>query len=291
VDDSEVALLHADAEHGYRPLTVPLVNVRHVAARAKAMRVLAPGQSRALVSAAASLFYQERTWRRVLDVVRPTWSAATRGTWEGWWSKGVEDLKRLDAIACLRTAAEFLSSPVPMQPSRGAPRPPPSSLVRRRRLVDGVSVVKGGVVSSAQVMAALQREPDSTELGEAGLRRALLAGWARTLGLTPTAEEVKAAETEWWKHHGVRPAGREEFLSACGLDGPGLRRLCEERALERLVLAHAQRLLPDGPSWQEALASEARVQGRWAEVARGLSRGKRARSPHVSAQKMWPKSR
>lgn len=277
VDDSEVALLHADAEHGYRPLTVPLVNVRHVAARAKAMRVLAPGQSRALVSAAASLFYQERTWRRVLEAVRPTWSAATRGTWEGWWSKGVEDLKRLDAIACIRTAAEFLSSPVPMQPSRGALRPPPSSLVRRRRLVDGMSVVKGGAVSSGQVMAALQREPDSTELGEAGLRRALLAGWARTLGLMPTAEEVKAAETEWWRHHGVKPAGREEFLSECGLDGPGLRRLCEERALERLVLAHAQRLLPDGPSWQEALASEARVQGRWAEVARGLSRGKRAR--------------
>jgi hypothetical protein len=164
-----------------------------------------------------------------------------------------------------------------MQPSRGALRPSPSSLVRRRRLVDGVSVVKGGVVSSSQVMAALQRAPDSTEMGEAGLRRALLAGWARTQGLTPTAEELKAAETEWWKHHGVRPAGREEFLSACGLDGPGLRRLCEERALERLVLAHAQRLLPDGPSWQEALASEARVQGRWTEVARGLSRSKRAR--------------
>src|SRR5688572_27665050 len=28
VDDGEVALLHASAEHGFRPLTVPLVNVR-----------------------------------------------------------------------------------------------------------------------------------------------------------------------------------------------------------------------------------------------------------------------
>ncbi len=278
VDDSEVALLHADAEHGYRPLTVPLVNVRHVAARARAMRVLAQGQARALVNAAAGLFYQERTWRRVLEAVRPTWSAATRSTWEAWWSKGTEDLKRLDAVACLRAAAEFLSSPVPMRPSRSALRAPPSSLVRRRMLADGVSVVNGGTVSSSQVMAALQREPDHLELAEAGLRRALLAGWARAQGLTPTEEEVKAAETEWWRHHGVRASGREEFLSACGLDGPGLRRLCEERALEQLVLAHAQRLLPDGPSWQEALASEARLRGRWAQVVRGLSRGRRARA-------------
>ncbi|HLL01442.1 MAG TPA: TfuA-like protein [Myxococcaceae bacterium] len=278
VDDSEVALLHADAEHGYRPLTVPLVNVRHVATRARAMRVLAQGQARALVNAAAGLFYQERTWRRVLDAVRPTWSPATRGTWEGWWSQGVEDLKRLDAIACIRTAAEFLASPVSAQPGRRGPRAPPSSLVRRRRLVDGVSVVKGEAVSSAQVLEALEREPDQLEMAEAGLYRALLAGWARTQGLVPTEEEVHAAEAEWWRHHGVRPSGREEFLSMCGLDGPGLRRLCEERALERLVLMHAQRLLPDGPSWQEALASEARIRGRWVEVARGLSRGKRPRA-------------
>ena len=46
VDDSEVALLHADAEHGYRPLTVPLVNVRHVAAQARAARVLNQRQAR-----------------------------------------------------------------------------------------------------------------------------------------------------------------------------------------------------------------------------------------------------
>ena len=68
----------------------------------------------------------------------------------------------------------------------------------------------------------------------------------------------------------MRSAERESFLSACGLDGPGLRRLCEEKALERLVLAQAPRLLPEGPSQEEALAAEARLQGRWAEAARGV---------------------
>jgi hypothetical protein len=268
VDDSEVALLHADAEFGYQPFTVPLVNIRHVAAQARRARVLNLRQVRALVTSAEGLFYQERTWQRILQAVRPAWPAAAREGWEEWFSRGVEDLKRLDAIACIRAAAEFLKRAVPAQQPRGASRPPPSSLVRRRRLSEDVSVVAGRAVLSSQVLAALERAPDSVELVEAGLRRALLAGWARSLGLVPTTEEVKGAEAEWWRRHKVRPAGREAFLVACGLDGPGLRRLCEERALERLALSHAQRLLPDGPSWQEALASEARLQGRWVEVAR-----------------------
>jgi hypothetical protein len=137
-------------------------------------------------------------------------------------------------------------------------------------LEDDVCLLEGRVVSSSAVLARLQRAPDSEVLAEAGLRRALLAGWARSLGLEPTAEELRAAEAEWWRHHRVRPADREAFLSACGLDGPGLRRLCEETALERLMLAQAPHLLPEGPSREEALAAEARLQGRWAEAARGV---------------------
>jgi hypothetical protein len=135
-------------------------------------------------------------------------------------------------------------------------------------LADDVSVVEGRAVFSSEVLAALQRAPDSVELAEAGLRRALLAGWARSLGLMPTDEELEAAEAEWWRNHRVKSSERESFLGACGLDGPGLRRLCEERALERLVLAHAQRLLSDGPSWEEALprhVSEA-AGWKWCEV-------------------------
>lgn len=271
VDDSEVALLHVDAEFGYQPLTVPLVNVRHVAAQARAARVLKPKQAQALVTAAAGIFYQERSWHRLLEAVTPNWPAATRAGWEAWFARGVEDLKRLDAQACIRAAAAFLASGAPVQPPRGASRPSPSSLVRRRRLVDDVSVISGQAVPSSQVLAALERAPDSVELAEAGLRRALLAGWARSMGLVPTEDEIQSAETEWWRHHSIRPAAREAFLVACGLDGPGLRRLCEERALERLALSHAQRLLPDGPSRQEALASEARLQGRWVEEARTVA--------------------
>ncbi|XXF76081.1 TfuA-like protein [Myxococcaceae bacterium GXIMD 01537] len=282
VDDSEVALLHADGEHGWRPLTVPLVNVRHVAASARAARVLGRNDARALVDVAAEVFYQERTWPRVVEAARRAWSADIGAAWDAWFARGVEDLKRLDAIACIQAAGAFLSSSAPR--SRAAAPRVPSSYVRRRRLMEDVCRVEDAPVGSGDVMTALREAPDAQLLGEEGLRRALLAGWVRSLGLVPSEEDVAAVEAAWWRERGVRPAAREAYRVACGLDAAGLRRLCEEVALERLALAHAQRLLPDGPSWDEALAAEARLQGRWEEEARRLARVPAGKAPGAATE-------
>jgi hypothetical protein len=277
VDDAEVALLHADAEHGFRPLSVPLVNVRHAARQAQGARVLAPREAQALVDAAAALFYQDRTWPRVLAAVGEAWRPATRAKWDAWAAQGFEDLKREDARACLQAASAFLASGerAPVRTRTG--RAPPSSYVRRRRLVEGICATEEGFVSSEEVLSELRAAPDAMELAEAGLRRALLAGQARTLGLLPTDEEIARAEEEWWTRLGLEPGVREAYLAACGLDEHEVRRLSEERALERLMLEHASRVLPDGPSWDEALATEARLRGRWVEASLRLGAPKRSR--------------
>ncbi|HEX8538967.1 MAG TPA: TfuA-like protein [Cystobacter sp.] len=275
VDDAEVALLHADAEHEYRALSVPLVNVRHVARLAQDAGVLSAAESRALVDAAAALFYQDRTWPRVLQAVGEAWPAPTQGRWRTWAAGGLADLKREDARACLQAAAAFVASGARLPSRESVSRPPPSSYVRRRRLVEGLCETEAGLVSSEDVLEELRAGPGSDVLARAGLRRALLAGWARSLGLAPTPEEVARAESEHWAHLGVAPPARGAWLAACGLDAHEFQRLCEERALEGLVLEHAARLLPDGPSWDEALASEARLEGRWAEVAARLTAPKR----------------
>ncbi|MBF5044822.1 hypothetical protein FGE12_20655 [Aggregicoccus sp. 17bor-14] len=275
VDDAEVALLHADAEHGYRALTVPLVNVRHNAARAQAARVLDGREARGLVEAGAELFYQERRWPQVVAAAAAHWRPATRARWDAWVQRaGLEDLKRLDALRCLEAAHAFLASGAPAP--RGAPQRP-SSLVRRRRLQEGAVQVGERAVVGAEVLALLDTHPDAAALTEVGLRRALLAGWARTLGLQPTAQELARTEAAWWAGLGVPESRREAFLAESGLDAAELRRLLEERALETLVLAHAERLLPDGPSPREALGSEARLRGLWAEAARALARPARRR--------------
>jgi hypothetical protein len=206
IDDSEVALLHGGAEHGFRPLTVPQVNVRW-----SARRWLPPGAAKALIEASGSIFYQERTLPRVLELVPPRWRARFR----------LIDLKAEDARQVLKAARAARQRPV-------RPRePPPSSFARRRRLLATAPLVQ-------------------SELVDAGLRRALLAGWARELGLRASATEIAAAQGTI----GGEAAADE------------LARLAEEVALERLVLAHASRMLNDGPSAAEAAVAQQRLRGR-----------------------------
>ena len=206
IDDSEVALLHGGAEHGFRPLTVPQVNVRW-----SARRWLPPRAATALIEASGSIFYQERTLPRVLELVPPRWRARFR----------LIDLKAEDARQVLKVARAARGRPV-------RPRePPPSSFARRRRLLATAPLVQ-------------------SELADAGLRRALLAGWARELGLRASAAEIAAARGTI----GGEAAADE------------LARLAEEVALERLVLAHASRMLNDGPSAVEAGLAEQRLRRR-----------------------------
>lgn len=205
IDDAEVALLHADREHGYRPLTVPQVNVRW-----SALRTLPRREAAALIEASGRIFYQERTLPRVLALV----PAALRTRFR------LLDLKAADAREVLRAARTARTLP-PRMPRE----PPASSLVRRRRI---------GHATGAAAQA------------EAGLRRALIAGWAREQGLRARPERIAAVL------RGVRgDIPRDERL-----------RLAEDIALERLVLESAPRMLNDGPSLVEALAAESRRRGR-----------------------------
>jgi hypothetical protein len=65
--DDEVALAHAPAEWLWRPLSVPLVDVRATLCRAVRAHVLRPEEARAVRSAAASIHYAERSWESVLE--------------------------------------------------------------------------------------------------------------------------------------------------------------------------------------------------------------------------------
>jgi hypothetical protein len=206
IDDSEVALLHGDAAHGYRALSVPQVNVRW-----SARRQLPRKEADALIEASGRIFYQDRTWPRVRELV----PVRHRDRF------ALIDLKAEDAREVLGLARVAVARPA-------RPREPPaSSLVRRRRL-------------------AVDPSPARADLAAAGLRRALLAGWARETGLRATAAEVRAALAQI---QGTGPADE-------------LMRLAEDVALERVVLAHAARMLNDGPSAAEAVAAELRLRGK-----------------------------
>jgi len=185
--------------------------------------VLAPREARSLVAAAERIFYQERTWERTLAETRLPPRSLER--WRGFAASGLPDLKALDAREVIRAAAHAHVAPRP------APRePPPSALVRRRRLEATGEHPKG-------------------DAGD-GVRRALIAAFARSLGLRAPASSS---------------------------------RLAEDVALERLAVEYAERLVSDGPSrWM------ARALGDGAQAPRGIDgspgRGHRTRAGSAFAE-------
>src|SRR3954466_16432825 len=94
-------------------------------------------------------------------------------------------------------------------------------------------------------MDRLQRRPDARELSDAGLRRALAAGWWRGCGLEPLPAEVRAAELSWRKR--LRARTRAALCTRVGLTESELLRACEELALERLALDTPHPQTPAGP--------------------------------------------
>ncbi len=266
-DDAEVALLHAGPELEHRAFTVPLVNVRHSAALARAAGVLANGEARRLVARGATLHYQDRTWPALLEACG--FGEPTRERFEEFLKSGNEDLKARDARACIGEAARFVAASAPAPQSAGSGEP---SLARRRRLLEGEARWNARAVRGARVLERLDRSAGAPALVRRGLVRSLISAWAREQGLFPARDQVEAIERAWLDLHGVRPARRAELYALCGLDAAEARRLFEGEALMRMALESAERMVSDGPSRLEALGSQAQLEGSWAKAARALLR-------------------
>lgn len=262
VDDSDVALQHAGPEHDWRGFTVPLVTVEAVAAEARRTRRLTPAQTRSLLEAARALPYTGRTWRDLLDRVRL--DDASRAELLAWVKKDAPDPKAEDARACIAAALAFARSGAQPPPGPGVPL---SALVRGHRLREASAWVGDAEVRGRDVLAALEARTDAPEVAEAGLLRALVAGWARSMGLTASAAEI-AVERKVWRSE-VRATAATEEQSALAADDE--RALLEQRILVRKVLRHAPRVIADGPSWVEGLVAEARLRGIYADEARRLA--------------------
>jgi translation initiation factor 1 len=149
--------------------------------------------------------------------------------------------------------------------------PSPPAHARRRRLVAARSIgPHGEAVAGADVLAALRAREDAGALAVEGLRRLVIAAVGRAASLHPTAVECADAERAWLARLGVSARDRDRFLSASGLDEGEARRLAEDLAIEAAVLDAAERMVADGPGWDEGLARAARLSGAWVETVEAL---------------------
>ncbi len=113
-DDDEVAVVHAPAEFGFKPLSEPMVNIRATLARAKRDGAVSEATAQALCRTGKSLFYPERTWDALLDKARSDGLPARElESFERWLPTGHVDVKREDALAMLTAMHQILQAGTP----------------------------------------------------------------------------------------------------------------------------------------------------------------------------------
>jgi hypothetical protein len=101
-DDSDLAVVHAPAALGWRPLTEARVNVRATLDAAVAAGALSHRRARALVARAAALPFRELTWAALADGL----PVAERERLLAWLPDGRIDLKRADALALVEAVGQ-----------------------------------------------------------------------------------------------------------------------------------------------------------------------------------------
>jgi hypothetical protein len=113
-DDDEVAIIHASAEHAFRPLSIALVNIRATLANAEREGVIRPLTRVALERLAKQRFYAERSYQRLLhDASKSGLPGAELDAFKKWLPMGQVDQKRSDALEMLEVIAARIAEGLP----------------------------------------------------------------------------------------------------------------------------------------------------------------------------------
>lgn len=110
-DDDEVAVVHGPEEMGYRPTTVPMVNMRATLAKAMEQQVIPVDAHDAIVDAARALSYWDRTYDALLEKSAGSLGPGLLRELAAWIEDHAVDQKRDDAIAMLRSIREIEARP------------------------------------------------------------------------------------------------------------------------------------------------------------------------------------
>ncbi|MGE5832246.1 MAG: TfuA-related McrA-glycine thioamidation protein [Methanomicrobiales archaeon] len=106
VSDDEVAL--AFDPESCTALSEPLVNIRATVARALDEGTIDRAAGEALLAAAVSLYYPDRTYPRVIGKAQGSVDPVSLARFSRWVETGAVDLKRMDAMRALERIREIL---------------------------------------------------------------------------------------------------------------------------------------------------------------------------------------
>ncbi len=117
--DGEVAVRHATAGDGYRPLSEAMVNIRQTLQAAEQQGIISAVTRGILVAAGTALFYQDRIWPELLRAAEAARAdPAELEALRRWLPAGRIDQQASDAVAMLRDLRTFLATdPAPQEVS------------------------------------------------------------------------------------------------------------------------------------------------------------------------------
>jgi hypothetical protein len=110
ISDDEVALVF-DPVSGYA-LSEPLINIRFTLQKAELDGILSPNDHAALLAAAQSVFYPQRTYARITAAAGDSLGTETRHRFLSWVQEHACDQKQEDAV----TALEYVRTVIDPKP-------------------------------------------------------------------------------------------------------------------------------------------------------------------------------
>jgi hypothetical protein len=226
--DDEVAVSHASAEFGFRPLSEALVNIRFTVNRALQEGVLSREQADQLLEYVKRLYYPERSYQKLLDseVVRG-WPAYDEATIRTYFRTNAVNLKRSDTIGVLRHAARY--KPKRAVTSGGACHSGDDLWQLDRLRLTGF-VRADDIVNGETVLQAARKIPGLlTSMRRKLSQRCFVLEWARQANIAVEDDYVAQYSRRWEEQQGMDVGG--EWLRANGLTRNIYQKLLRERAL------------------------------------------------------------
>jgi hypothetical protein len=247
-DDDEVAVIHGPPETGYVALSEAMVNIRATLAQAEREGIIEAATRDALAALAKGLFYDDRSYDRLLALAAETSLQETQiAALRAWLPGGRIDQKRLDAQAMLAAMQALLvGDAAPMQVDY--------ELEWTEAWDDATLAAAGSPVESGATWLPGERILDELRLDPAAYPvardRTLLRLLARREALRrrqPSDQSLQRAALDRLRaRHGLfRRVDLERWLEERDLDASRLEQLIADEAYLEGLLAQAADGLDD----------------------------------------------
>lgn len=209
--DDEVALVHGEQDHGFRPLSTPLVNLRATLRVLKTSGQITPAEHVAVIEWLKAQPYSARSLRALTScpIVRAWPEARATAVLTAAVERFV-DIKRDDAIAALTFAATT--------PPAGIVRALPDADRAERvmwqigRSLRGTLPMAEGPIAGQQLVASLGIA-DRFAIERDLARRAFLVAWAQLRGVTAPETPAPTQDADWLDARGLTAAAYDRLIA------------------------------------------------------------------------------